>query len=105
MLNQPATSSWTSLTISPSGGAARTISGTIAGQLIDLNSADNVTINGLNTGGNSLTIANLSPGSANTIRFISDATSNTVTNCNLQGAESGTSSGVVFFQHRDGNRK
>ena len=46
---------WTSLSIQPSGGAARTISGSIAGHLIDLNGADNVTIDGLNTGGNSLT--------------------------------------------------
>src|SRR5438477_2461820 len=42
VLNQP-TGAWTSLTISPSG--TRTISGTIAGNLIDFNGADNVTIN------------------------------------------------------------
>ena len=51
---------WTSITISPSGGAARVISGDVQGALIKLNGADNVTINGLNTGGNSLTIENTS---------------------------------------------
>lgn len=42
---------WTSLTIQPSGGAARTITGNLAAPIINLNGADNVTINGLNTGG------------------------------------------------------
>lgn len=52
--------SYTAVLIQPSGGAARTISGAIAAgnPLIDLNGADNVTIDGLNSGGNSLTIAN-----------------------------------------------
>ena len=45
-LNESA-SPWTSLTISPSGGAARTITGNLANvALIDLSGADNVTING-----------------------------------------------------------
>ena len=49
----------TSVTIAPAGGAARTISGIVAGEgLILLNGADNVTIDGLNSGGNSLTISN-----------------------------------------------
>ena len=54
VLNQPAGGSWSTLTITPSG--ARSISGAIpAGNpLINLNGADNVTIDGLNTGGNSL---------------------------------------------------
>lgn len=47
ILNQ---GTWTSLTINPSGGAARTISGSIVGHLIDLNGADNVIIDGLNSG-------------------------------------------------------
>ena len=46
-----APSSYTSVLVHPSGGIARTVSGAIvAGSpLIDLNGADNVTINGLNT--------------------------------------------------------
>jgi hypothetical protein len=42
----------------PSGGT-RTISGSVAAPLLNFNGADNVIINGLNTGGNSLTISNV----------------------------------------------
>jgi len=85
---------WTTLTINPSG--ARIISGSLIGPLIDLNGADNVTIDGLNTGGNSLMIANSGLGTSSTIRFTADATYNTVTNCTLQGS-TGASFGVVYF--------
>ncbi len=95
---------WTSLTINPSGGAARTISGTVAGApLILLNGADYVTINGLNTGGNSLTISNLSSSATSgtcTIKFIADATNNTVTNCSILGSSIvplGTNGGNIFI--------
>src|SRR6185503_21075605 len=53
-------SQYTSVTISPAGGAARTIA--ITGSVnpnyatVDLDGADNVTIDGLNSGGNALTI-------------------------------------------------
>src|SRR6185436_12155073 len=97
--------SYASILITPTGGAARTISGAIAAgsPLIDLNGADNVTIDGLNTGGNSLTIANTTVSATSgtaTIRFIGGATGNTITNANLLG--SGTSSvatngAIVFF--------
>jgi len=44
---------WTTLKIFPGGGVARTISGNLtSGNLLNLNGADNVTIDGLNTGGN-----------------------------------------------------
>ena len=85
-LLQPGTSSWTTLTINPAGGVSRTISGTVAASLISLNGADNVTINGLNTGSNTLTIANLSNSAiagTSTIKFINDATNNTLTNCTI----------------------
>lgn len=95
----------TSVTISPAGGAARTITGAIAAgsPLIDLNGADNVTINGLNTGGNSLTISNTGTGTTagtSTIRFIADASTNLVTNCSIQGSSAGTvatASGTILF--------
>ncbi len=92
--------SYTAISIQPAGGGARTVSGAIvAGSpLIDLNGADNVTINGLNTGGNSLTIVNTTASATtgtSTIRLLNDATNNTITNCNLQGAS--TLGGVVFF--------
>ncbi len=96
VLNQPSIASWATLTISPSGGA-RTISGNVTGYLVDLNGADNVTINGLNTGGNSLTITNTATGASGVIRFINDATGNTVTNATLQGSSSTAANGIVFF--------
>ena len=72
------TANYTSVSVQPSGGVARTISGAIlAGSpLIDLSGATNVTIDGIGTGGNSLTISNTT-GSAtagtSTIRFIDGA--------------------------------
>ncbi|MFN6378572.1 MAG: MopE-related protein [Flavobacteriales bacterium] len=95
----------TSIGIQPTGDVARTITGaTTAGSpLINFTGADNVTINGLNSGGNSLTISNTSTSNTTgtaTIRFGSDATSNTITNCNLQGSmtmAAGTNGGIVFF--------
>lgn len=97
--------SYTSITISPSGGAARTVSGAItAGSpLIDFNGADNVTVNGLNTGGNSLTISNTTASATSgtaTIRFIGGATSNTITNSTILGSNSAsvaTNGGIIFF--------
>ncbi len=100
-------SSYSIITLSPVGGA-RTISGAAtAGQpLIDLRGADNVTIDGLNSGGNSLTIANttVSPtAGTSTIRFIDGATNNTVTNSNLlgSGASAVASNGAVVFFSTD----
>ena len=76
--------SYASILISPSGGVGRSISGAIAGVMIDLNGADNVTIDGLNTGGNSLTISNTSTGASITIRFINDATNNVIANNTIE---------------------
>jgi len=77
---------WTSLTISPSG--ARTISGSATKPIIDLSGADYVSIDGLNTGGNTLTILNSSTSTlsgTSTIRFINDATYNNIKNCTIKG--------------------
>lgn len=90
-------SDWMTLTIKPDGGGARTISGSITGHLIDLNGADNVTIDGLNSGENSLTISNAGTGAASAIRFIADATNNTVTNCTVMGSTDAASNGVILF--------
>ncbi|MFZ4592055.1 MAG: beta strand repeat-containing protein, partial [Ignavibacteria bacterium] len=87
---------WVSLTISPSG--ARTISGSAAA-LINLNGADNVTIDGLNTGGNSLTISNTNNSSTagtSTICFINDATSNIVRNCTIKGSSLASAPGGIL---------
>jgi hypothetical protein len=102
--------SYTSITISPAGGAARTISGaTTAGSpMVDLNGADNVTINGLNSGGNSLTIANTTNSATSgtaTIRFIGGATNNTITNSTILGsvASSVATNGATIFFSTDGS--
>ncbi len=92
VLNQPSVSSWTSLTITPSGGSW-TLSGSVNAPSIDLNGADNVTVNGLNNGGNALTLTNTSQSNsigASTIRLINDASNNTITNCTILGSTLGT---------------
>ncbi len=83
--------SYTDILIRPTGGLPRSISGNIPGHLIDLNGADNVTIDGLDL----LTITNISTIGSSTIRFTADATNNTVTHCFLQGATA--IFGVVYF--------
>ncbi|CAN5873350.1 hypothetical protein BH11BAC7_BH11BAC7_16470 [soil metagenome] len=96
---------WISLRIRPAVGVAATISGVTTGgnPLIDLNGADNVTIDGLNTGGSSLTISNSSTSSTNftsTIRLSNGATNNTVTNCTIEGSATGTTTSLtatIFF--------
>lgn len=88
--------SYTSIIISPSGGATRTISGSFVGHLIDLNGADNVTFDGLNSGGNALVLSSTALGASSVIRFVNDATNNVVTNTSLLGAGD-TSFGVVYF--------
>ena len=93
-LNQLNNGGWTTLTINPFGN--RTLSGSANISLIRLSGAANVTINGLNTGGNSLAISNSNIGaSASTIMFANDASGNTIQNCNILGC--GSNLGVIFF--------
>jgi hypothetical protein len=90
--------SYTGVTIAPAGGAARTISGGIAGALLDLNGAGHVVVDGLNSDGNALTIDNTSTAAtAATVRFIADASSDTVRNCTIKGATTGAASGTIVF--------
>jgi hypothetical protein len=94
--------SYTSIQIVPGGGASRTISGNIAGALIDLNGSDNITIDGLNTGGNALIIDNSNTGTTtSTIRFINDASTNQIQNCTILGASTSISTGTIFFGNAD----
>src|SRR6185295_13716295 len=68
--------------------------------LIDLNGADKVTIDGLNSGGNSLAISNLSTSAiagTSTIRFIADATNNTIQNCTIAGSGTSATNGTIFL--------
>ena len=98
--------SYTSVLMTPVG--ARTVSGALAAPLIDLNGADNVTINGLNAAGNSLTLTNPSTSAVagtSTVRFINGATSDLVTNCSVRGSSTGhwpLRCGNVLFSTVDG---
>jgi len=95
---------WATLQIVPSGGAW-TISGAITAglPLLTLNGADNITIDGLNSGGNSLTLSNTTNSNTagtSTIKFIADATNNTITNCSILGSGTtalGSTGGNIWF--------
>src|SRR6185295_3990801 len=98
--------SYTSIRMQPSG--VRTVTGNLATPLIDLNGADNVTIDGTNAGGNSLTISNTNTGAVagtSTIRFINGASNNTVKNSTISGSATvaiGTAGGNVLFSTTTG---
>jgi len=96
---------WSSLTIKPGGGQARTISGTMDNiPLINLNGADNVFIDGLNSGGNSLTITNLSTAlGSSTINLHSDATYNTIINTTILGSAVNIIFGAAVTTGNDNN--
>lgn len=90
--------SWNSITITPSG--ARTLSGSVNSALIEFTGADNVVIDGINSGGNSLTIRNTSTSTTSqtsAIRFVSDASDNKITNCTISGSSRSTTNGVIIF--------
>lgn len=89
---------WTSVTMQPSGGVSHSLSGTHNGSLFVFNGADNVTINGLNAGGNALTFSNLAVNAAaNTFTFTNDASNNTITNCTILGSGTSNTSGTIYF--------
>ena len=80
--------SYTGILIQPSGGAW-TISGAAisntAWGFMDIKGS-NVTIDGLNTGGNSLIIGNTQTNTAFTIRFSTGVSNNIIRNCTIQGS-------------------
>lgn len=90
-LNAGGSGLYNSVKIVPNGGASTIIGGSIAGALINLNGATNVTIDGLNSDGNSLTLSNSNTAtSATTIIFRNGASSNTITNCKILGSPTQT---------------
>ncbi|MGL5892256.1 MAG: beta strand repeat-containing protein, partial [Bacteroidia bacterium] len=93
-LNQGA---WAVLSITPAGGGARTISGSVAGPLINFDGADRVVVDGLNTGGNSLLIENTNTGAVTTIQYVNDARIHGIHNLTLRGATTSASFGTVFI--------
>ncbi|RYE06867.1 MAG: hypothetical protein EOP51_34110, partial [Sphingobacteriales bacterium] len=87
-----APANYNSILIKPTGGAARVISGNVAGALIKLNGADNVTIDGsLTAGTRDLTIRNTATSGTPQIIWVASvsasngATGITVMNCIIEG--------------------
>ncbi len=83
------------------------INGDLSSTLIDLNGADNVTIDGrVNATGSiaDMVVVNTSTAANSTLRFINDATNNTIKYCNIKGSETqAASGGVVFFSTTTGS--
>jgi len=104
VLNSSGTGSavYTSVTVYPTG-TGFSISGNLAAPLISLNGADNVVIDGrVNAAGTGkdLVITNTSSASTtgtSTIRFINDATTNTLKYCTLKGSTTDPAAGIVFL--------
>lgn len=84
------------------------ISGNFEAPLIDLNGADHVTIDGRVNGNGtakslSLINTNNSDSAGNcTVRFINDATSNTINYCNIKGSTRDDGGGIIFFSTTTG---
>lgn len=98
-------SSYTSILIQPAGAFA--VSGNITGPLVDLNGATNVTIDG-RVGGvgttKSLTFSNTSTVTAGSaIRYINEASANSVKYCVLKALYASTTSGIIFFSTTSGS--
>ncbi len=83
------------LTINPTA-AVNVVSTASAANLINFNGADRVTIDGLNSSGNSLTFDNPFTGGT-TFALTNDATNNTIQNCTIKGGNTSVTSGVVVF--------
>ncbi|EJL63670.1 Por secretion system C-terminal sorting domain-containing protein [Flavobacterium sp. CF136] len=93
--------SYTSIQIYPTV-TNKTISGNLNGPIIDLNGADNVVIDGRvnQTGTKNLTISNASVSSTagtSTIRFINDASSNTIKYAYIKGSTLDVTGGIINF--------
>ncbi len=98
------TTPWVSLSIQPLGGAFTITGATTAGSpLINISGADNVTIDGLNTSGNALTIQNTTvsgTSGTSTIKLEVDAVNNLITRCAIQGSATmpvGTNGGNIWI--------
>jgi hypothetical protein len=94
--------SYNSVLIYPTA-SGKTIGGDLAAPLIDLNGADNVTIDGrVNQSGTApdLALINASTSSnagTSTVRFINDATYNSVSYCQIKGSTLAPESGIIFL--------
>jgi len=104
-----AASAGNTLTIKPAAGNAAYMSGasSASGALIQLNGADYVTIDGVNTGGSSFTLENTGTATGQAVIWLSStgvgagATNNVIRNLNIKGGidqstGTGTSYGIVI---------
>ena len=90
--------SYSSVTVSPAAGVAATISTDMGSPLLLFNGSSNITVDGLNTGGSSLTFINNSTQlSASCVNFTSGAQFNILRKCTLLGSSVSTTSGVITF--------
>ena len=90
--------SYTSVAVRPATGVAAIITGDIAGALVTLDGASNISIDGLNSGGSSLTfINNNTTAAASCVSFINGATFNVLQRSSFLGASVSNASGVVVF--------
>ncbi|HLN95391.1 MAG TPA: LamG domain-containing protein [Flavobacterium sp.] len=87
--------SYTSVTLSPLG--VRTLSGNLVLGVLWLDGADNVLVDGLSSGGNSLLIKN-TYSDASCVRLTNGASNNTIRNLSVTSASS-TNSGAVSIGH------
>lgn len=85
---------WASLKMIPSGN--RTITSNVAGSIISLAFANNILVDGLNTGGNSLTLINTSTASLGSVAMFSN-NSSFDTLRNLTCRASGVDDAVIFI--------
>ncbi|MBK9464145.1 MAG: HYR domain-containing protein [Chitinophagaceae bacterium] len=90
------------LTITPASGVAVTITGSNTNAILKLNGADNVTIDGLNTGGSSLFVTNTNATGLSELWIGSasasdGATNNTIRNTTFAGfSNTGTVGGIII---------
>lgn len=100
-------SSFASVRLQPTANNL-SISGNFEAPLIDLNGADNVTIDGRVNGTGaikSLSISNAakSDSAGNcTVRFINDAVGNTIKYCSIKGSTTDDEGGIIFFSTTNG---
>ncbi|MFN8310393.1 MAG: T9SS type A sorting domain-containing protein [Chitinophagales bacterium] len=76
---------WTSMTITPSGAAV--VTGNLGGVLFTLSAVSSVTIDGLNSGGNSLTFENSNAGATSSVIYLTNGANKIrILNCILKGS-------------------
>ncbi|TSA27959.1 MAG: hypothetical protein D4R67_05050, partial [Bacteroidetes bacterium] len=101
-LNEDPPGSNFTVTIQPGDATVKLISGAVANGMIRLDGADRVTIDG-RSGGSGMYLRFRNTNTSNpTFTFLNDATSNTIRNCYIEGANSGSSSGVIVFSTTTG---